>query len=128
MSCGAERGKSKDYFQVQEENREKESEKAKNTENEFEPKPEKVESYQNFEIPQEDYSQHDFSSYNLANIFLNKKRLYNIEPFSIGCDESYSLINLRVNVPSEVMTVKVYRPLGHSFNPLMVKGECFSAR
>lgn len=73
VSCGAERGKSKDYFQVQEENREKESEKAKNTENEFEPKPEKVESYQNFESPQEDYSQHDFSSYNLANIFLNKK-------------------------------------------------------
>ena len=73
MSCGAERGKSKDYFQVQEENREKESEKAKNTENEFEPKPEKVESYQNFESQQEDYSQRDFSSYNLANIFLNKK-------------------------------------------------------
>ena len=63
-----------------------------------------------------------------VNIFLNKKRLYNIGPFSIGCDESYSLINLRVNVPSEVMTVKVYRPLTHSFNPLMVKGECFSAR
>ena len=57
-----------------------------------------------------------------VNIFLN------IEPFSIGCDESYSLINLRVNVPSEVMTVKVYRPLTHSFNPLMVKGECFSAK
>ena len=73
MSCGAERGKSKDYFQVQEANREKESGKAETTENEFEPKPEKVESYQNFENPQEDYSQHDFSSYNLANIFLNKK-------------------------------------------------------
>ena len=73
MSCGAERGKSKDYFQVQEENREKEYEKAKNTENEFEPKPEKVESYQNFESQQEDYSQRDFSSYNLANISLNKK-------------------------------------------------------
>lgn len=35
MSCGAERGKSKDYFQVQEANREKESGKAETTENDF---------------------------------------------------------------------------------------------
>ena len=56
-----------------EQERAQKTKKAKNTENEFEPKPEKVESYQNFESPQEDYSQHDFSSYNLANIFLNKK-------------------------------------------------------
>lgn len=73
MSCGAERGKSKDYFQVQEANREKESGKAETTENDFEQNHEKEEKYQHFESQQEDYSQHDFSSYNLANIFLNKK-------------------------------------------------------
>ena len=63
------RGKSKDYFQVQEANREKESGKAETTENDFEQNHEKEEKYQHFESQQEDYSQHDFSSYNLANIF-----------------------------------------------------------
>ena len=54
-------------------NREKESGKAETTENDFEQNHEKEEKYQHFESQQEDYSQHDFSSYNLANIFLNKK-------------------------------------------------------
>ena len=44
MSCGAERGKSKDYFQVQEANREKESGKAETTENDFEQNHEKKKS------------------------------------------------------------------------------------
>lgn len=71
--CGAERGKSKDYFQVQEANREKNLEKQKLQKMILNRTTKKKKSISTSKASKKIIHSMHFRSYNLANIFLNKK-------------------------------------------------------